>query len=661
MILESVRVTNYKSIDDSGEVPVDPRVTVLVGINEAGKTAALEALHKCRPVEKDVKFNYIEDYPRKDLLDYERTHETNPATVCVLKYRLSDDEVTRINDDLGIKLLDGLEFTLNYRYDNDFTIGLSVPETPYIDQVLKSAPLGSELRAKVKDSTSLKELISELDGQDLNAEATEFTDNLKTKFSYDKSRWSNLLGEYIWKKHVRGRVPDFLYFDDYYLLNGKINLPELAQAVAARDNGEPIDDAYRTALSLLDMAGIDMDDLTRPSGYEAIKARLEGISNKITDTVFKYWTQNRELDVEFDIREDPNDRPPYNNGSNLYIRIKNRRHRVTVPFGQRSKGFIWFFSFVVWFGSVKDQIQADRDLILLLDEPGLSLHGLAQKDFLTYIGDLSDNHQIFYTTHSPFMVDSDRLHEVRTVEDDLEQGTKLSESLAGSDPKTLFPLQAALGYTIAQNLFIGARNLLVEGPADLVYLRYFSSMLEQAGRTALRDDVVIVPVGGLDKLATFVAILRGNELEMVVLHDYSGKPDQRLQSLARDRLIRERQVLNYAQFRTLGAPTGANLVDTDIEDLISTEIYLRLFNATYKKELGRKEVKEGTLPKGDRIVDRIERHLAAKSITLRPSGGFNHYLVANHLATYPLTPSDLDEDTLARFEALFKEVNKLFE
>lgn len=81
------------------------------------------------------------------------------------------------------------------------------------------------------------------------------------------------------------------------------------------------------------------------------------------------------------------------------------------------------------------------------------------------------------------MIRGDRLHDERTVEDRLKEGTKITDNVSGSDPKTLFPLQAALGYTIAQNLFISTKNLLVEGPADLVYLRCFSNQLENKGRT----------------------------------------------------------------------------------------------------------------------------------------------------------------------------------
>src|SRR4029079_9891780 len=136
---------------------------------------------------------------------------------------------------------------------------------------------------------------------------------------------------------------------------------------------------------------------------------------------------------------------------------------------------IWFFSFLVWFDSVQHQMEVSEEkrgpgIVLLLDEPGLSLHALAQNDFLKYIDHLSKKHQVIYTTHSPFMIHSDRLMQVRLVEDRKEVGTVISENAYASDPRTIFPLKAALGWTIAQNLFISQRNLLVEGTSDMIFL-----------------------------------------------------------------------------------------------------------------------------------------------------------------------------------------------
>jgi hypothetical protein len=431
---------------------------------------------------------------------------------------------------------------------------------------------------------------------------------------------------------------------------------------------EQLTEEDETVVPLLRMADVDVQEVMATTGYEEAKARLEGLSNSITDQVFEFWTQNRELDVEFDIRADPADPDPrfhkgpnlYIKGPNLYIRIRNRRHRVTVPFSQRSKGFIWFFSFLVWFDSVKAE-GVQTPIVLLLDEPGLSLHALAQGDLLRYIDDLSERHQVVYTTHSPFMVHGDRLHQVRLVEDRVKEGTVVTGNVMGSDPKTVFPLQAALGYTVAQNLFISKRNLLVEGPADLIYLKFMSAQLDAASRTGLRDDVTVVPVGGLDKVATFIALLGGNNLEVAVVHDVGSRPDSRLESMVREKVIRERQILNYGMFQSGGAgpkgnPGGTN-VATDVEDLLTPDLYLQLFSGAFAKQLGGRQVSVADLPNGDRIVERLERYLNGNGITLRPSGGFNHYLPASYLAS---NPPSVDSATLDRFEALFNAANALY-
>jgi AAA15 family ATPase/GTPase len=534
MQLKSAKVTSFKSIEDGGLVAIDDSVTVLVGQNESGKTAFLKALHKADPVEgkSEDSFDVIDDYPRRTLTSYQKNvHPTAPATVAVLTYALTEDEVAEINTDLGFALLDSLHISLTHKYDNKQYVGLHVDEVTAIQHLVKNAGLKTETTKAVKNAKTVKELIALLAEQDLNTEEQAFADAMSKRYADPTMAWPSLVGAYIWKAHVSPRVPKFLYFDDYMLLPGKVNLNALH---AKTQNPATLNDEDRTVLALLRLADISIGDVIKPECYERSKAQLEGISNAITDRIFEFWKQNQELEVEFDIKPDPADEAPFNSGNNLYIRIRNKRHRVTVPFDQRSKGFIWFFSFLVWFDSVREGSGAKSDLILLLDEPGLSLHALAQADLLRYIDSLAGKHQILYTTHSPFMVHGDRLHQVRTVEDRLSVGTVISDNLSGSDPKTIFPLQAALGYTIAQNLFISKRNLLVEGPADLVYLKHASSLLEQADRTSLRDDITVVPVGGLDKLSTFVALLRGNSLDLVVLHDYSGQPDNHLESHPRE-------------------------------------------------------------------------------------------------------------------------------
>ena len=53
MKLLSATIENFKCIEDSTEFSLD-QVTCLVGKNEAGKTALLEALYKLNPVESEM-------------------------------------------------------------------------------------------------------------------------------------------------------------------------------------------------------------------------------------------------------------------------------------------------------------------------------------------------------------------------------------------------------------------------------------------------------------------------------------------------------------------------------------------------------------------------------------------------------------------------------
>ena len=74
MKLTKARVANFKSIDDSDEFTLD-QVTCLVGKNEAGKTAVLEALYKLNPVENGTGDFSLAEYPRKHLTTYRKAHE----------------------------------------------------------------------------------------------------------------------------------------------------------------------------------------------------------------------------------------------------------------------------------------------------------------------------------------------------------------------------------------------------------------------------------------------------------------------------------------------------------------------------------------------------------------------------------------------------------
>lgn len=659
MILSSAKVGPFRSMNSVQTVTVDPAATVFVGMNEAGKTVLLKALQKSADALGEDSFEPIEDYPRKDLSAYLKTHKTQPAVATVLTYTLSDDEIGRVNDKLGTTLKSGHQITISHQYDNTRTIGFTVDESPLIKVFSKT--LSTDAAAALKDCKSLRSIPALL--ADVSLTETDQATLQALNVRIEASKWDNVSQWEAWSL-INAEIPKFLYFSDYDLLPGKMNLADLAARVEqAKTDPKQLKPNHRSVLALLRMADVTFADMAAPGGYEELKAKIEAVSITLTDQVMEFWKQNEDLEVEVDIKADATDEAPFNNGPNLYLRIKNRRHRgVSTPFDQRSRGFIWFFSFLVWFDSVQHQLDPSgksvgKKLILLLDEPGLALHALAQADFLRYIDRLANDHQVLYTTHSPFMVHSDRLHQVRLVEDQIKVGTVISENLTGADPRTIFPLQAALGWTIAQNLFISKRNLLVEGPSELIYLQLASGFLEADGGGGLRDDVTIVPTGGLDNLATFVSLLGASGLTLGVLHDYRGSPEQKMTGLVRDKLLAAKALFNVSQFRDL-AKAGESGKPSDIEDLFSVNVYLKYFNTTFASQLAGVVITEGDLPPGDRVVQRLEQCIKDKGLTIRPSGGFNHYAVASRFASSP--PKSLDTATIARFRALFAAINAIY-
>ncbi|MGH9067811.1 MAG: ATP-dependent nuclease, partial [Acidimicrobiales bacterium] len=299
----------------------------------------------------------------------------------------------------------------------------------------------------------------------------------------------------------------------------------------------------------------------------------------------------------------------------------------------RSSGFRWFISFLAAF----KEFSEDRAVIVLLDEPALALHARAQRDFLDFIeATLAQHHQVLYTTHSPFMVDAAHLERVRVVEDlGPEEGVKVKSQLMSRDPDTLSPLQGALGYDIAQNIFVGPDNLVVEGLSDYTYLTVISEALRAAGRSYLDLRWRVLPAGGAGTMPAAVSLL-GQELDVTVVVDGGSHPPNRLNNLVSE------GILDASRIVMLGPISGKQAAD--IEDLFDPEDYLALYNSALGGTLTSADLDSGT----DRIVASIER----------TAGAFNHNDPSNWLLAHrdSVVPS-LHSGTMDHFEALIAAVN----
>lgn len=631
MLLKKVSIHKYKSFLTEQSYEVEPQITRIVGKNESGKTALLEALAKSNYFEDNTEFRFNKDldYPRSELIKVR--NENPPALTC--EYELSDEDISCVETAFAKGIIPRKNFCVTSFYDNTSKAsGVEIDFTVFKDWLISFFGVGDQGKQLIRaaDSfSSLESVVSE------NAElpAMEQIQAQLGEIKTGAGDFENRLEGYIYNTYLSPEIPKLWYFSDYFSLPCRINLDDFS-------TGQPTNNLSREevkiANALFELSGLRVSDIQNESNFEAFKAQLEATSNSITDDMFEYWTTNQNLEIRFEIEHAPN------GVRYLNIRIYNSKHRVTLPLKNRSKGFLWFFSFLVWFS----KIQGDKKskYILLLDEPGLSLHASAQNDLLRFIDEkLAPEYQVIYTTHSPFMIDSLKLNEVRTVYDTQNPkiGSVVSDAVEEKDSDTLFPLQAALGYTIAQNLYVSPKNLLVEGISDLVYLNHFSTILKDMGKEGLSEDITIVPVGGADKIATFISLMRGNELSTVCLLDtFTDQAAQaRLKRMVEQKIIADKKILYY---HSIMAQAYA-----DIEDLFDKEEYLVLFNGAFGKS-----VQISELDTNKPIMSQLKR--------LNGNKAFNHYSPANYMAKN-IGSLVFSDETMGRFEKLFAMVNSKFD
>jgi energy-coupling factor transporter ATP-binding protein EcfA2 len=464
------------------------------------------------------------------------------------------------------------------------------------------------------------------------------------------------LGMHIWNTILAPYFPKFLYFDEYYQMQGHDNIEALKKRKA---ENKPLRSDH-PLLGLIDLARISLDSVLAFTNTQDLKNKLEGASNYLSSKILRYWSQNKHLRMHFDVRPAmPNDPEGMRDGTNIWGEVYDSKHLSSTPLGTRSAGFVWFFSFLAWYSSEKKK---NQPLVLLLDEPGLSLHGKAQEDLLRYFeAEIVTNpkHQLIYTTHSPFMVDPQHFDRVRIVQDkgiDTDtplpreaDGTKVFTDVLEAQPDSLFPLQGALGYEIYQALFIGPNSLVVEGASDLLYIQTVTGVLQGKGRVGLDSRWTITPVGGSDKVPTFVALIGSQKnLNVATLIDFQKGDAQTIANLYKRKLLKKSHVLTFVDF------TGKT--ESDIEDMFDEGFYLQLVNGEFASDLAAPLTPTSLTSRAPRILVRLEEYFAVNP----PKSGvkFNHYRPARYLAE-KISSLSIPSATLDRFEATFKAANAL--
>jgi energy-coupling factor transporter ATP-binding protein EcfA2 len=608
MKLQAVTVKLYRNFVDEQRIVIEPDVTCLVGKNESGKTTILKALHRLKPANgDDTKFVLTTEYPRWRLARDRRTNDLTVTTPIAAEFSLEAADRAALEDIYGAAIPDAAICRASRNYANEHQVALTTTVEAVIAAAAATAKLVDEDIAALPESGTTAELAAA--AKAIAKEHRDAGDRSRTStltaFATEMEKYVVLLGEdeatdeqteALW-----AQVPSFFYFSNYDTLPGVSNLTKLSAKISA---GTELTARERTVVSLLAHAGEAPADFLDES-YDSRQAELQSASIDLSRRVFQYWKQNTDLSVIFAtdnkvISTEPNGTQVANRF--LRIELRDGRHGdVETNFDTRSTGFQWFFSFFAAFSAYQD---SDDAVIVLLDEPGTSLHGDAQHEFVDYIfSELGASKQTIYTTHSQHMVDPARYEKLRAVHDratrdNPDLGVVVTLPNLSADAATILPIESALGYSVSRHLFLGSgQHLAVEGSSDFVYLTRFTEYMAAHDKTGLDPRLGIIPVGSGDNLPAFVALL-GRRLKVSALVD-GAKTRSRLDKIraaAKANDVPESAIVAVSQVD--GLPSNG-----DIEDLFTVPDYLRLYNWVFGGNVAPSDLPQTTEPILKRLID----------------------------------------------------------
>lgn len=578
MLLTKARIRGYRSIKDTGYFDVEDLKTILVGPNESGKTAILQALQKLNKPEDVEDFNPLRDYPRSEYSLDIANGGIDKSNFRVVEgiFKLSDKEQEEVPEEYR---------NLNYHFmrnlDNASGNWLSnVPERLKLKDIESDLiRLSSYIQRNIEKETEnegsgkeeltireeLKDILSDIDVEDdITKEIEEELKSFLKKYlvyideegkEYERYQKISLLLKMPSERskvlnYCSSNIPKFILFNNYFRVRPSIHLKSLSERIKT----DLLDDKQYDYgnVCLLKLLGFTAEELAE-AGKAEPKNTTPGEIEKYKEILDKrdYQLNSASIRLTKAIKEIWNPKEDSVEASKLIIKADGQYLKVVVEdsmgveveLDQRSEGFQWMVSFfIVFFAEAADK---HKNAILLLDEPGLSLHGLKQIEFRKTLTKLSEKNQTLYTTHSPFLVGPDELDIVRVVEmQSREEGTKVHTSISAGDSAALLPLQEALGYDLAQTLFVHEKNLVLEGLTDYWYVDVVSQLAKESGIDNIDEKIALNPANSAGKVVYYATILHSQNFKVAALldsdsaGDNAAKQDTLVNALGNKRILR---------------------------------------------------------------------------------------------------------------------------
>jgi predicted ATP-dependent endonuclease of OLD family len=540
MKLHKVRIKNFKSIKDSGDIYFSSDMHILAGQNESGKSSILEALQA-------FETNIFPD----NCVNFEEFQKGNTIESVTCTFKIFDSS--------QFAILLKKELALNFKIENEDFLDLEI-----IEAKLKEIPLTKnyEDETEVVELITSKEVIGIVQSAIRIEEETDLDDSDNQIIKKPYINLTEVMeNSKKFAKVLFSLVPEIVLFNDFSdLLPDSIAISELKRDIESTKGYK----AVRNIEKIIGRSFVDISEKARSVGVKNAIVSVE--VEKLSINFQNDWKQriygNNKVEIIFNIENDDE------GNKTVYFFIKTKDNELLEP-KMRSKGMIWFLS--AWL-ELKAR-ENENKLVVLYDEPGLYLHIKAHKDILKVFESLTDNgHQVIYSTHSPSLININRLSNISLVINNEKKGTMV-EGLTTSKISTknkqdaLQPIAEAMGLEPLKDFSILSKNnVLLEGLSDFWY---FQSIAKVLNRELNYKFVPCIGVKG-SKIDALISFCVGYGLNWLLVMDNGVNPKATKERLKTDLFI-ENEVDNkinlipFGEIENMFSVSDLILVDSNIK------------------------------------------------------------------------------------------------
>lgn len=316
----------------------------------------------------------------------------------------------------------------------------------------------------------------------------------------------------------------------------------------------------------------DLDIETIKSGSDRAKIRHKTQLNvQINRDFSNFWEQDlSKIVIEWD-------------NEKLYFWIEENEQYYEPEI--RSKGRQWYLAFYI---RVTARAREDYWNVILIDEPGLYLHARAQRDVLKKLSEVGEEVQVLFATHSPYLLEADKLERIRLVQKDNENGTKIENKIHKvADKETLTPILTAIGLEMSDGIAHVDRveNVVVEGPSDYYYFNALKQVVKE-------ENINFVYGGGAGNMPMVGTILQGWGCRVIYLYDNDQAAKEAEKRIKSDWITTSREMI-----AKIPIERGA------IEDVFSRRDYARRVIRDQKVQISGMNSQFAKKQKRDKVLD----------------------------------------------------------